>query len=170
MMLRSCAREKEIAELLQLGHWPAAASAELRAHVSGCHGCSDLVVVTQIFQQARERAAVPTQSPGVLWWRAQLLRRNAAVERMNRPILGAQIFAFAIILVLAVGFVVFQTTRGVRWMSWFAEASPSQAPFMDAMRWVASVGSDWSLAVLIPGAIALALMSGIVLYLASEKH
>jgi hypothetical protein len=167
MMLRSCGREKEISELLRLGHWPAAASEELRAHVNGCRGCSDLLIVTQSFQQARERAAVRVQAPGVLWWRAQLRRRNSAVEKINRPILGAQIFAFAMVLMLAVGFVVFQATRGVRWASWLADVSPSRASFMDAIRWVASIGSGW---VLIPGVIALALMSGIVLYLASEKH
>ncbi len=172
MMLRPCAREKEIAELLRLGHWPAAASEELRAHVCDCLGCSDLVLVTQSFQQSRERTGtvVQVQSPGVLWWRAQLRRRNAAVERMNRPIVGAQIFAFAITVVLAVGFVVFQATHGVRWMSWFGEVSPSQTSLMDAMRWVPSVVSDWSLLVLVPGAVALALMGGIVLYFSSEKH
>lgn len=171
-MLRRCVREKEIAELLRLGHWPAAASEELRAHVSRCRGCSDLVLVTRSFQRAREgvEANARLQAPGVLWWRAQLRRRNAAVEKISRPILGAQVFAFAVILLCAVGFVVFQTTHGVRWFSWLGDWSPSQTSFMDAMRWVASMGSDWGLVVLVPGAIAVALMSGIVLYLASEKH
>jgi len=169
MMLRPCARENEIAELLRLGHWPVAASAELRAHVSGCGSCSDLILVSQSFQQVREEigSSARLQSAGVLWWRAQLRRRNAAMERINRPILGAQIFAFAIVLVLALGFVVFQATHGLRWISWFGKISPPQTSLMDAMRWVASVGSDW---VLVPGVIALAVMSGIVLYLVAEKH
>lgn len=171
-MLRPCAREKEIAELLRLGHWPAAASEELRAHVSGCRGCGDLVLVTQSLRQVRERVgpSARMQAPGVVWWRAQLRRRNAAVERINRPILGAQIFAFAITLVLAAGFVVFQATRGAGWISWFAERSSSQISFMDAMRWIGSMASGWSLMVGIPGAIALAVMGGVVLYLAADSR
>lgn len=172
MTLRLCAHEKEIAELLRLGHWPAAASEELRAHVSGCRSCGDLVLVGQRFQEARERIApgVRLQAPGVLWWRAQLRRRNAAVERINKPIVGAQIFAFAITLSLAVGFVVFQATRGVRWLSWLADLSASHTSYTDTLRSFVSVASDWSLMVLVPVAIALALMGGIVLYLAAEKH
>jgi hypothetical protein len=172
MMLRPCAREKEIAELLRLGHWPAAASEDLRAHVSGCRSCSDLVLVTESLQQARERvgASVRLQAPGVLWWRAQLRRRSAAVERIDKPILGAQIFAFAITLLCAVGFAVFEATRGFRWLSWFADLSASQISFMEAMRSVASAASGWSLMVVVPGAIALALMGGIVLYFAADNR
>jgi hypothetical protein len=171
MTLRPCAREKEVAELLRLGHWPAAASEDLRGHVSGCHSCSDLVLVTQTFQRAREAApAVNLQSPGVLWWRAQLRRQNAAVERIGKPIWGAQIFALAINLVLAVGFVFYQATHGLRWLSWLGELSPSRASFFDALRSVAAMASGWSLVVLVPGAIGLVLMSGIVLYFASDRR
>ena len=172
MTLRPCAREKEIAELLRLGHWPAAASPELRAHVSGCHDCCDLVLVTEAFQKAHERSAsaVRLQSPGVLWWRAQLRRQSAAVERINKPVLGAQIFAFAITLLFAVGFVVFQATHGLRWLSWFADQSPSQFSYVDALQSAASGASGWDLLVVISGAIALVLMSGVVVFLASERH
>ncbi len=110
------------------------------------------------------------QSPGVLWWRAQLRRRNAAVERINKPILGAQIFAFAITFVLAVGFVVFQATHGVRWLSWFGEALSSQTSYLDALRSLVWTGSDWSLVVVVAGAIAVTLMGGIVVYLASDHR
>lgn len=172
MMLRPCTYEREITELLRLGHWPAAASEELLAHVSGCRGCSDLVLVTQSFQQTRERVgpSARLQAPGVLWWRAQLRRRNAAVERINKPILGAQIFAFAITVLCAVGFVVFQATHGIRWMSWFADSASSQTSYRDAVRSFVSVASNWGVMTLVPGAIVLAVMSGIVLYLASDNR
>jgi hypothetical protein len=171
MTLRPCAREKEVAELLRLGHWPVASSPDLRAHVSGCRSCNDLVLVTQTFQRVREAAPpVNLQSPGVLWWRAQLRRQNAAMERISKPIWGAQIFALAINLLLAVGFVIYQATHGLRWLSWVGELSPSRASFFDALQSVAAMASGWSLVVLVPGAIALVLMSGVVLYLAADRR
>lgn len=172
MTLHPCAREKEIAELLRLGHWPDAASAELREHVSGCHMCGDFVLVTQTFQADREQSSSPRpfQSPGVLWWRAQLRRQNAAVERMNKPILGAQIFALSITALLAVGFVVFQAAHGLRWLSWFADFSQSRASYVEGLRSLTSMASGWGLGLLAPGLAALALLSGVVVYLASDRQ
>jgi hypothetical protein len=172
MMLRPCAREKEIAELLRLGHWPAAASAELRDHASRCESCCDLLLVTESFRQARELSSgtVRLQSPGILWWRAQLRRRSAAVERISKPVVGAQIFAFAVTLLFAVGFVVFQATHGLQWLSWFRDLSRTQFSYVDALRSIAIRVSEWGLVVVVPGAIALILMSGVVLYLASERR
>jgi len=57
MMFGTCAREKEVAELLLRGRWPHACSAELRAHVAACRACSDLVLVTQNFRSAHADAA-----------------------------------------------------------------------------------------------------------------
>lgn len=171
-MLRPCAREKEIAELSRLGHWPVAASGELLAHARGCRSCSDLLLVTENFQQARKLSAATAglQSPGILWWRAQLRRRSAAVERINKPVLGAQIFAFAITLLLAVGFLVFQATHGLRWLSWFRDVSPTQFSYVDALRSIVAGASELGLLLGVPGVIALILMSGVVLYLASERR
>src|ERR1035438_4613488 len=87
MMLRRCPREKEVKELVERGHWPQACAPELRAHVNDCRSCGELVLVTSAFQKARIEAAGAAKlgSPGVLWWRAQLRRRNEAVERIGRP-------------------------------------------------------------------------------------
>lgn len=172
MTLHPCAREKEVAALLRLGHWPDASSDELRAHVSGCRMCSDFVLVTQGFQAARERSlpSRPFQSSGVLWWRAQLRRQNAAVERIGKPILGAQIFALSITALLAVGFVVFQAAHGVGWLSWFAEFSVPRGSYVDALQGLAAAASGWGLGLLVPGLAALALLSGVVVYLASDRQ
>ena len=172
MTLHPCAREKEIAELLRLGHWPDAASAGLREHVSGCRMCGDFVLVTQTFQATREQSSSPRpfQSPGVLWWRAQLRRQNAAVERMNKPILGAQIFALSITALLAVGFVVFQAAHGLRWLSWFADLSLPKPSYVETVQALTSVTSGWSLGLLVPGVAALALLSGVVVYLAADRQ
>ena len=46
MMLRTCPREKDVKELVELGQWSVAAAtaAELRAHVDGCRSCRELVL------------------------------------------------------------------------------------------------------------------------------
>ncbi len=119
MIPGTCAREKEVRDLLQRGHWPQACSPELRTHVDACRACSTLVLVAQTFQRARADAAgmARLQSPGVLWARAQLRRRNAALERIGKPILGAHIFAMAVALLVAGGFLVSQARQGFHWTS-----------------------------------------------------
>lgn len=171
MTLYRCTREKEIAELLRVGHWPHAADSELVAHASECRICGDLVLVTRTFQEARETPEpIRLQAPGVLWWRAQLCRQNAAMERMNRPILGAQIFALSMTTLLAVGFVVLQARQGIRWLSWFSDFSQSRASLLGALFSFTSGVSGWGLALLVSGVAALALLSGVVVYLASDRQ
>ena len=132
--------------------------------------CSDLVLVTQSFQAARAAAVSPPQlqSPGALWWRAQLHRRNAAVERIGKPILGAQVFALAVTLFAAAAFLAFQATHGLRWMA-LLEDLPHSLNL--AALWPTafpSVGSG--LMLLVPILATVALVSGVVVYLASEKR
>ena len=114
---------KEVAELLSRGYWPEACNAELRAHVAGCRACRDLVVVRQAFRAERAFAAgeARLEPPGVLWWRAQLRRRNAAIERIGRPILGAQIFALAVSLAAAIVYLGSQARRGFDWLAWLGQ-------------------------------------------------
>jgi hypothetical protein len=171
MTFNSCSREKEVAELLQSGHWPLACSSELRAHVRVCRRCSDRVLVTESFQQDRiesERVA-RLNSPGLVWWRAQLRGRSAALENIAKPIKGAQIFALFINLVVAAGFVVWLVQQGARWPSWLSEFLHSQAFHLNTLWSFSSMAPDWSLMVLVPGLGALALLSGVVLYLALER-
>jgi hypothetical protein len=171
MTLNSCSREKEVAELLRSGHWPLACSTELRAHVDACTRCSDRVLVTESFQQDRidtERVA-RVSSPGLIWWRAQLRGRNAALDNIARPIKGAQLFALLVNLAVAVGFVVWQVRRGDDWLSWLPDLRQSQAFHLDTLWSFSSLTPDWGLMVLVPGIGALALLSGVVLYLAFER-
>jgi hypothetical protein len=172
MNLAACPREKEIAVLLALGAWPQAAAPELCTHAATCRACADLVLVTQTFQQARAQsaAAAPLAAPGAIWWRAQLRRRNAAVERMGRPLLGAQIFALAVNLVLAVGFLGWEARHGFAWLNWLEQLRQDSALHLDAL-WPSTLfTSGWSPALLIPVLAMLALVGGVVVYLGSEKQ
>jgi hypothetical protein len=175
MTLRPCPREAEVETFLHSGHWPHATPAELRDHAAGCAACASQVLLTQTFREARAVSARAAQlpPPGVLWWRAQLLRRNAAVERIGRPILGAHIFAIAVTLLLACGIAFSQAGRG---MQWLAELPHSSAFHLSSL-WPAwsldsfkSIKLDGSLSYLIPAVALLALLSGVVVYLATDKQ
>ena len=168
MTFRTCSFEREIARALKDGHWPEGCGPELRAHVDTCGNCSDLVLVTQTFQKARsesERAA-PCGSPSLLWWRAQLRRRNAATERVVLPITVAQTFAWFVVGLVGLVFVASQYRRGLRWESWWAEFAPPRALHFVS---VGSLAPDWNLLLLFSGLGVLALLSGLVVYLASDK-
>jgi hypothetical protein len=174
MTFRTCSFEKELTQALKDGHWPQGCGPELRAHVDGCSNCGDLVLVTETFQRARsesERATPGGGSPSLLWWRAQLRRRNAAAERVSRPITIAQTFAWFVTVLVGVIFVASQYRHGLRWVSWWPELVPSRA-FHLLMSSVISSGSglaSWNPLLLISGFAVLAMLSGLVVYLASEK-
>ena|ERR1035438_7752311 len=176
MTLRPCSREKEVAQLLALGHWPQAASPELRVHLAACRPCAELVLITSAFQSARAQAvsAAPHGSAGAIWWRAQLRRRNQAVERVSRPILGAHIFALAVYFVAALVLVVSQATHGLRWLSWFRTGPDQLSPFaslnLQALNPSSLLASGWSLMVLVPVLATLALLAGVAVYLGSERQ
>jgi len=172
MTLRSCPHEKEVLALIGLGQWPQASTAQLRAHVAGCSACSDQALVTQTFLAARSRAvaAVKLPPPGALWWRAQLRRRNDAVERVARPIVGAQIFALSVNLLLILGLVVSQARHGLKWLSWFSEIPQAGSLRLEALWPSAAFSSISTFALLIPILATLALIGGIAVYFATEKQ
>ena len=177
MTIGSCLHEKELTSLLTLGHYPNACSPELRDHVNTCRSCSELVLVTLTFQTARAQTASAANlpSPGLLWWRAQLRRRNAAVERVGKPILGANIFALSVMSLFAIAFLATQATSGLRWLSWFTQLPPAPAlrapQFHLESLWPSSlITSTWGLPLLIPACATLALLAGVAVYLALEKQ
>lgn len=166
MTIRTCSYETELAQALKAGHWPDGCAPDLRSHVALCRNCSELVLVTQAFQQARSQPAttVPADLAGLLWWRAQLRRRNAANQRTSRPISIAQSFALFVNAAVAIVFVAWQYHHGLRWASWWRELELARV--LDRF----DVGSrlDGN-ALLICSIGMLALLSGLVVYLVSEK-
>ncbi|MGD0789111.1 MAG: hypothetical protein ABR898_14095 [Terracidiphilus sp.] len=172
MTFSPCSREKEVVELLARGHWPQACTPELRGHVEVCRACGDLVLVSLAFQNARAEAASVTTlgSPGALWWRAQLRRRNAAVERVGKPLIGAQIFALVVNLLLVAVFLVFQARSGLQWLSRLEQLPQSRTLHLDVLWPSALFNSGWNLMALIPALATLALLSGVAVYVASEKQ
>jgi hypothetical protein len=176
MTLISCAREKEIAVLLERGQWPHVAPHDLLAHVEGCRSCSELVLTRQAFQQARdasmEMPALPSAS--ALWWRAQLRKRNEAIERISKPILGAEIFAFAVVALVAVCGAAWLARRGFDFAS-VGRAAFKPASWLGAL-WPSSLPNfalpnfEGGLWFVVPLLATLAIVSGLVVYFASEKQ
>jgi hypothetical protein len=168
MTFRSCTYEEEVVRALKAGHWPDGCALELCEHVEACENCSDLVLVTQSFQLARREAELETiaDSASLLWWRAQLRRRNAAAERVSRPITIAQRFALFVYGVVGLLFVASQYSHGLRWSSWWSELGGGRVLHFSYAR-PGTLDGNLPLLVLCLG--ALALLSGLVVYLASEK-
>jgi hypothetical protein len=172
MTLSPCSREKEVTELMAQGGWPQACPPELSAHLAHCRACADLALVTRTLQRGRSQTAAAARlgSPGALWWRAQLRRRQAAVERVNKPIVGAEIFAMAVSLLVAVTAVATQAKHGVRWLFWFEQRPQLGLASMHNL-WPADLfSSGLSLLVLIPAAATLLLLSGALVYLVAERQ
>jgi hypothetical protein len=160
-----CAREREVTEQLRRGYWPDASSPELRAHVESCRICSDVVLLTRVFAAARAETTpkVRLESAGALRWRAQLRRRYAAIEAVGRPILGAQVFALAVSLVVAAAVLVWQ---GSTLKAWFSDLP--RALHLDAlMPGAISQSGMW---VVLPVLATAVLLGGVVVYLATEKQ
>ena len=170
MRLSGCSREPELSQLLSRGQWPEACSEELRAHVAGCRLCGELLAVRQALGRERSRATSEAlvESPGVLWWRAQLRRRNAAIERIGRPILGAQIFALAVCLAAAIVYVVAQARRGFDWLAWLGGLP--RAVHLGALFPESMAKTPWETWLAVSLAAMVAVMGGIIVYLGSEKQ
>jgi len=170
--MTGCAREKEVARLLELGQWPQASPADLRAHASVCRVCAERVLLTARLHAARTQAMAAAQLPsaGALWWRAQLRRRNEALARVSRPMLGAQVFALAVAVMMAAGALVWALRAGVlfgtspaAWLQDMGRSLHWSVLVPDAL----SAGAWWWVA---PLAAVLALAGGIIVYLATEKQ
>jgi len=163
-----CAREKEVAALLELGQWPQASPEELRAHAAGCRACAERVLLTESFQAVRTAAMAEPQlvSPGALWWRAQLRRRNAAMERISKPLLGAQVFALALAVLAAAGVLVWQLRAGLQAKTWMAglERALNLGTLLPDV--LPGGGLGW----LVPVLALLALAGGVAVYWATEKQ
>jgi hypothetical protein len=171
MTLRPCPRQSEIQKLLASGHWPHACPADLRAHLADCRSCADLLLVTQAFQESRAIAAAEVRlpAPGAIWWRAQLRRRNASVERVGKPIFGAYVFAFSMMVFVAAALAISQARHGLRWLDWLGQ-SQGAALDLQAFNPLTLLNAGWSLAVLIPILATLALLGAVAVYLAGERQ
>jgi hypothetical protein len=180
MTLRPCPHEPELKALLDAGQWPQAAPAELRSHAASCSACSNLALLTTAFRAERAAASAAAQlpPPGLLWWRAQLRRRNQAIERISRPILGAQLFALVTACLATLGFLFFVRHSLSQWLTDLTDPNASHSsPLSDlfSSSLLHAAASDgltllWNPAYLLPVLALLLLAGGVTAWLASERN
>jgi hypothetical protein len=157
--MSTCPLLDELRRVLHNGHWPAASSPELRAHVGTCTQCSQEVLLTTTLRQARAHAVAAARpiSPSLIWWKAQARRRHAAVERAIRPLIAAQIFALVIVLATA------GALLARHWHTILGSASAAPASVSD------TIGA-FGAAPLIAAAVLLTTLGGVALYLTTERR
>jgi hypothetical protein len=171
MTFVSCPCEKEIRELVESGQWPLASPPELRDHAAACRTCADLVLVASAFQRARSTtlAAAKPVSAGAIWWRAQLRSRQQAFERIQRPLIGAQVFALVALLVPIIGFVAWEARNGLAWLTWLGKVSQSASLHAGDLSSSSSLGSISGFIFVLVAAAMFALVAGVALYLRTER-
>jgi hypothetical protein len=174
--MKPCPREAETQAVLRHGHWPDACEPELRQHVATCDRCSSRLIVLETFQAARTESMQIAHlgHPGLLWWRAQLRRRNEALERVSKPAMTGQIFALCISILTAVALlgpqIGSQIRKGVDWSSWLPGWFPAPSSPSDALSLFASAGSDRGLILLLTGFGTAILLGAVVVYLAADRN
>lgn len=168
MTFHACSFDREVSQTLKAGQWPDGCAPDLRAHVETCSSCSDLVLVAQAFQNARRESIRqdPSGSASLLWWRAQLRRRYAATERVNRPITIAQIFAMLVTVLAAVVFAASQYHHGLHWATWWPGLAPARLLHLAPGT---SGKPEWDLLLITPSLGLLVLLGGILAGLDSEE-
>jgi hypothetical protein len=171
MTFVSCPCEKEIRELVELGQWPLAAPPELHDHANACRTCADLVLVAGAFQRARATtiAAAKPATPGAIWWRAQLRSRQQAFERIQRPLIGAQVFALVAILLPIIGFVAFEARNLLAWMNSLGKLSQSASLHAGDLSSSTPAGSASGLIFVVVAAATFALVAGVAVYFDAER-
>lgn len=169
-MKLNCPREADLLTALRQQRWPDACEPELRAHVEHCAACSDLLLVAHAVQQAQRDGQPPAAlpAPGILWWRAQLLRRNGAIERVHRPIVLAEKIAWAGICAVTIALALWQRHQLVDWFFSLASAAKPDPVFADRL-WLFSTASGWTIALIVAAIGTLSLLGGVAVYLVAKE-
>lgn len=171
MRLGHCSRENEVVSALKTGSWPQGCDPELRRHVDSCNTCSETVMIKDAFRGALavSRSEAHLDAPAIIWWRAQLRRRHAALERVGKPVTFAHLFALAICILAAVSLAGVQVRDAGGWLPLLDRFKDAVAAHSDTASSFASTMLDWNLLLLLPCVAAVALLGGVVVFLASDR-
>ncbi len=159
--MTTCSHLNEVRQALTAGHWPHGAAPELHAHAATCNRCAQEVLITTCLHQARAATIASAQlnSPSLLWWRAQLRRRNAALQLAGRPIAAAQVFALIVVVIAVTGLL------AAHWRSLLDPTLPAKAAAS-----LAAIRGDWGITPLILAFTLIPTLGAVVLYLSTERE
>lgn len=84
MNLPECPFESAIVEADRTGRW----NSTLQSHAAACSNCQEALLVAHALRddEAASMAEVRLPPAGLLWWKAQIQARRAALQRAARPI------------------------------------------------------------------------------------
>jgi predicted anti-sigma-YlaC factor YlaD len=103
-MTRECVRAADMLAAMTAGPEPVISNEELREHADACESCREMVTVVSALRAERDRLRRSTIVPsaGLVWWRAQLRRRQQAALKAAAPVTAVQAAAIVAAVVLAV--------------------------------------------------------------------
>lgn len=170
MNLFFCTSEKELEATLRQGRWPHACDPDLRAHVEACRDCQELVLVTRALQKAKsngEQLARP-RSPGLLWWRAQLRRRNEAIQNVTEPLaLAEKVGLFGLLAAFCV--LLWQSSQSADLLNLFQGLFGSDFSSLGEL-WTTASGANLGIVVLVlAGLGTLAFFASFAIFLLRDK-
>ena len=131
------------------------------------------MLVATTLQQARCETASEAshlQAPGILWWRAQLRRRNGAVERIARPIALIEKLALAVMVLGILCLAVWQWNQISDGTLWPASLAHPKAFMLEALWTAFTATGGWMPVLLIASLLTLVLFGGFAVYLLVEKE
>lgn len=168
MSLTSCPRVSELASALKAGHARSAWDSSLREHVDACRHCADYLVLSETLHAAREASMhdVPALSPGLLWWRAQLRRRNQALQQIGRPTAIIGKLALLSTAIVAVVALLSQRREGAEWLRWLFGLQDGASLHHATL---AMQSSFWNLLLGVVSLGAIAALGALALFLATDK-
>ena len=122
-----CNREQDILDAVASGRWPERADAELRLHTKSCRICTEVALISMLYQEdysvALDQARVP--SSGLVWWKSELRARQEALRAASRPIEMVQGVSVAcVISVVVVALALIASQFGLGEISAFLQQQP----------------------------------------------
>jgi hypothetical protein len=168
-----CEQEAAVLEAVESGRWPQACDPELRAHVSQCSICADVLLVAQTLQRENQwaRAEVALPAAGLVWWKAQMRAKREAAERAAEPIAMVEKAAGIFGVLSLIALTIWRWDLVTEWFSWLRDLPNSSAFHPDGL-WNSSFlitpQNFGFLTILSAGACLL--LASVVLYLSLSKE
>lgn len=176
MRAKGCAREQDVVNAVRAAAGSGIADPDLREHARDCPACAAIAELARALVAERQAAHAEARIPSsaVVWWRAEMRRRQEATRRVERPI--AAVLAVTAISIAA--FVVAVVPLFAGWLrSWsplLAESLPdvslpSLVDFQPSPETVSLLSSPLALTMIVC-TLALLILAPVAIYLTRADH